>query len=188
MLPEDLAAHGEAQTCAPRTFRGDEKVENFRHRFRFHAGAVVADNDPHQLLLKIGLQKYLHCGIRPLLHGIQGVADDVEHGPGNSLRVKEQSGQIGGGRPANLRACLIRPVVDRLHDVGHQGHQIGGHWVGLPLLAEREHVHHERGDLVLIARDDIPALLKDCQIVVFQPHFHQIAAAADALQDVLDMV
>ena len=137
---------------------------------------------------QVGRDADLDGGVIPSLDGIEGIGDDVEHGPRDPLRVEEHPREIGRRVPADRRARFLGAVVDGLDDVGDQRDQIGRHRVGLALLAEGEHVHDERGDLVLVAGDDVPALLDDAEILVFQSHLHEVAAAADPLEDVLDVV
>ena len=60
--------------------------------------------------------------------------------------------------------------------------------VRLALLAEGEHVHHQGRDLVLILLDDLPPFADDRFVVFRQAQLDQVAAAADALEDVLDVV
>ena len=59
---------------------------------------------------------------------------------------------------------------------------------GLAVLGEREHVHDQVVDLRLVLLDDRPAAADDRVVLLVQAHVDQVAAAADALEDVLDVV
>ena len=130
----------------------------------------------------------LHPGIGSVFDGVERVGDHVEYGPRDALGVEDDAGEIRGGRPADCDPCIRSPLLDGLHDVGDEGHEVGGHRIGLPFLAEGKHVHHERRDLPLVAAHDVPALAHHREIVIFQAHVDEIAASLDALEDVLDVV
>ena len=188
MLLEDLPAHGQPEAGAARALCRHEEVEDPRQGLGRHPLAVVADRDPCEAAPRIGRDPNLDAGVGPPLDGVEGVGDDVEDRPGDPFRVEKHAGEIGGGAPADRRPRLGGTMVDRLDDVGDQRDKIGRHRVGLALLAEGEHVHDERGDLVLIAGDNVPALLGDAEVLVLQPHLHQIASAPNPLEDVLDVM
>ena len=78
-----------------------------------------------------------------------------------------------------------------MHQFDHFAHDpidVARHGVGLAILAEGKHVHHQGRDLALVAIDHRPALANYVLVVLRQARLDQVAAAADALQDVLDVM
>ena len=188
MLAKDLAAHRQAQAGALRALGRDEQREDLGQRLGRHAGAVVGDGDPRDAGLAVGGGGDRHRGVLPALDGIERVGDHVEHRPRHARGIEEHEREIGGRPPVDRGSQFGRPLLHRLDDVVDQGREVGWQRVGLPLLAEGEHVHHQRRDLVLVAADDVPALAEHPEVFVLQAHLHEVAAAADSLEDVLDVV
>ena len=188
VLAEDLAADGQAEARAPGSLRRHKQRENLGEGFGGDTGSVVGHRDPRDARLAVDGRRDRHRRMRPALNGVERVGDDIQHGPRDARRVEEERRQVGRRPPVDHGLGFGRPLGDGLDDVVDQRGEVAGSRIGLPFLAEREHVHHQRRDLVLIATDDVPALLKDTEVVVLQPHFHEITASADALEDVFDVV
>ena len=97
-------------------------------------------------------------------------------------------GQVGRGLPVEGDAQLRGPRLHQLDDVADRLVQVGRLERGLAVLREREHVHDQVVDLRLVLLDDRPAPADDRVVLLVQAHVDQVAAAADALEDVLDVV
>ena len=83
---------------------------------------------------------------------------------------------------------LVGAGLHQLDHVGDRLVQVGRLERGLAVLREREHVHDEVVDLPLVLLDDRPALADDRLVLLVQAHVDEVAAAAEALEDVLDVV
>ncbi len=92
------------------------------------------------------------------------------------------------GLPAQLDAKLLGSRLHQLDHVGDRLVQVRRLEGRLAVLREREHVHDQVIDLALVLLDDGPAAADDRLVLFLQAHVDQIAAAADALEDVLDVV
>ena len=104
------------------------------------------------------------------------------------LGVEDHVGHGGGGLPAELDGRLRRPDGDQLHHVADNVVDVGRGQLRLAFLAEGEHVHDQGRDLVLVLLDDLPALADHGFVVVGKSQLDEVAAAADALEDILDVV
>ena len=106
--------------------------------------------------------------------------------PSGSIRTSGRSARGLPGRAStpssSARDCISSTTsADRLVQVGRLQR-------GLAVLGEREHVHDQVVDLRLVLLDDRPAAADDRLVLLVQAHVDQVAAAADALEDVLDVV
>ena len=107
----------------------------------------------------------------------------------DAVGVDQDLGQVAPRAPSrastpssSARDCISSTTsADRLVQVGRLER-------GLAVLGEREHVHDEVVDLGLVLLDDRPAAADDRLVLLVQAHVDQVAAAADALEDVLDVV
>ena len=71
---------------------------------------------------------------------------------------KTSSGIGSPGRHSNSTCILGRPDAHQLDTSATTALRLARHEVGLALLAEGEHVHHQGRDAVLVPLDDVPAL------------------------------
>ena len=136
--------------------------------------------------------------------GVDRVGDDVENRAVHRFGIEHQRRHRAGRLEAELDTGFLGSRFHQFDDVA--SHFVDVRRLGdrLALFAEREHVHHERGDPLLILFDDVPAFAHVVTAfsaaststvpsaidfgVVLHAHFDQVAAAADALQNVLDVV
>ena len=57
------------------------------------------------------------------------------------------------------------PGLHQLQHFAHDPIQITDHHLGLALLAEREHIHHQGRDPLLVFLDDIPSFATDLPVL-----------------------
>ena len=127
-------------------------------------------------------------GVRSALAGVDGVGHDVQDGAMDALGVDHDAGQIRAGMPAQLHAQLGGAGLHQLDDVADRLVQVGRLERGLAVLGEGEHVHDQVVDLGLVLLDDRPAAADDRIVLLLEAQVDQVAAAADALEDVLDVM
>src|SRR5579872_3033441 len=78
VFAHDLAADGQAQPRAARPFRADERPEQIRELVRRDTAAVVAHLHPQPFAFTVARRGDDDLRLLDLLHGVEGVADDVE--------------------------------------------------------------------------------------------------------------
>ena len=105
--------------------------------------------------------------------------------PSGSIMTR---GRSAHGLPAQLHAQLGGARLHQLDDVADGLVQVGRLEGRLAVLGEREHVHDHVVDLGLVLLDDRPAAADDRLVLLVEAQVDQVAAAADALEDVLDVV
>ena len=204
VLLQNLLAHGEAEARAAAALARDEHAEDAFEVFLLDAGAGVLDADAGQALLVVVAGSHLHAARVALEAGVDGVGDDVEDRAVHRFGVEHEGRHRGGGVPHELDLLVLGAGLHQLDHVGDDFVEVRRLGHRLAFLAEREHVHHEGGDAFLVALDDVPALahrgdglfgeldvhlaVADGLGVVLDAELDEVTTAADALQDVLDVV
>ena len=97
-------------------------------------------------------------------------------------------GESAHGCQLSCDSQLGRAGLHQLEDVADGLVQVGQLEGRLAVLREREHVHDQVVDLGLVLLDDRPAAADDRFVLVVEAQVDQVAAAADALEDVLDVM
>ena len=104
--------------------------------------------------------------------------------PSGSNRMEGTS----AGLPVEGDAEFGGAGLHELDDVGDGFVERGDFEGGLAVLGEGEHVHDQVVDLGLVFLDDGPASADDGVVLFVEAHVDEVASAAEALEDVLDVV
>ena len=204
MLLEYLLAHRQTEARATAPLARHEHAEDLLLILLGDAAAVVNHVDQRQPLVVAILCGDLYRTVLSVVAGVHRVGDDVENRPVHCLGIEHQRGHRRVGLQNELDALVLGAGLHHFHDVSDDLVQIGRLGDRLALLTEREHVEHQGRDAFLVLLDDSPALAhdghrllgrRDVNVAVvdrlgmiLHAHLDQVAAAAHALQDVLDVV
>ncbi len=106
----------------------------------------------------------------------------------DARRIHRHGRQRSVGPKLQFHASFLRPLKQRGEDLAHRGVEVGRLDAGLALLGVGEHVHHQILDLAEVLLGHLPALLEQRLVHAVEPHFEDLAAGLESLENVFDMV